>query len=91
MAFIVPMHRNKPNITYLYLTFKVKFNKSPTLPHFELVHTITHHPEGAKYNPNNFGGQLTLTFKVKFNLKSPNFWFHHYLKYITHHITTSEP
>ena len=29
-----------------------------------------------------FGGKLTLTFKVKFYLKSLIFWFHHYWKYI---------
>ena len=30
-----------------------------------------------------FCGWLNLTFKVKFNFKSQNFWFHYYWKYIT--------
>ena len=41
--------------------------------HFELVHTIIHHPLK----------RLILRVKVKFNLKRQNFQFHHYLKYIT--------
>ena len=33
--------------------------------------------------PVDLGGQLTLTFKVKFDLTSWIFWIHHYWKYIT--------
>ena len=61
--------------------------ENPNLPHFELVRTITQHSfnldhqtRGAKYlglDPYCFDGQLTFTFKVKFDLKS-GFRFHHY-------------
>ena len=69
--------------------------QSLNLPHFEFVPNITHHPyKLGSPNLNQmckihwlisllFWWQLTLTFKVKFELKSPIFWLHHYWKYIT--------
>ena len=75
--------------------------KSPNLPNFELVRTITHQlfKLGSPHLDQRceilvhwlrcplFCGRFTLTFKVKFNVESHNFRFHHYRKYIT----TREP
>ena len=80
----------------LTMTSKVKFNlKVRIYPYFEIVRTITHHPfklgspnlnqrcKIARLRSLLFGWQLTLTFKVKFDLKSRIFWSHHHWKYIT--------
>ena len=81
----------------LNLTFKIKFNfdqRSKFTPFWACPH-LNSSPVQAritKFGPEVqnslakipiFGVQLTLTFKVKFDLKSQIFWFHHYCKYIT--------
>ena len=70
---------------YLDLQGQIEL-KSQNLPHFELVRTITHYPlELGSPNLDQrckiawlrsvlLGWQLTLTFKVKFDLKSRIFW-----------------
>ena len=79
-----------------FLTVKVKFNlKSEFTPFGDFPHhnLLPIQARVTKFGPEVqnslvkipiiFGWQLTLNFKVKFDLKSRIFWSHHYWKYIT--------
>ena len=74
------------------LTWKSEFTPFSACPHHK---SLPIQARIAKFRPevqnslvkipiiNCFGWQLTVTFKVKFDLKSQIFWSHHYWKYIT--------